>query len=243
MSGVRLDRLLGNLGYGSRKEIAHFVKAGRVELHGAKVTRADQNIADADARSGALTFDGERIDPPAPMTLMLNKPAGYICSHDEKGRLIYELLPERWQGRKPLLSCAGRLDKESTGQVILTDDGDLLHRIIHPKSHAQKHYAVTLAQPLRGDETALFTAGDFLMKGDVKPLKPATWTPDGEKSGVMILSEGRFHQIRRMFETLGNEVVGLHRFKTGGLEMGGLPVGQWQLLEYIELERIFISPT
>ncbi len=170
MSAVRLDRLLGNLGYGSRKEIGQQVKAGRVSLNGAVVKKADLSVSLEDARSGALTFDGEKLDPPSPLVVMLNKPAGYTCSHEDKGALVYDLLPVRWQARKPALSCAGRLDKESTGQVILTDDGDLLHRITHPKSHATKEYAVTLEHDLRGDEAALFATGTFLMTGDAKPL-------------------------------------------------------------------------
>lgn len=236
---LRLDRLLSNLGYCSRKEALFLVKAGRVTLHGAIVRKADAPIALADVRSGALQLDGEAIDPPAPLTLMLHKPQGYSCSHDERGALVYDLLPERWRLRKPALSCAGRLDKDSTGQVIITDDGDLLHRIIHPKSHAAKHYAVTLERDLRGDETALFAGGDFVMKGDAKPLKPARWIPDSARTGRMVLHEGRFHQIRRMFETLGNHVTALHRYQTGGLELGSLEPGNYRLLETAELESLF----
>lgn len=241
MSTMRLDRLLSNLGYGSRKEIAALVKEKRVALCGVAVLRADASIALADARSGALTLDGEAIDPPAPMTVMLNKPAGYICSHDERGALVYDLLPERWLLRKPALSCAGRLDKESTGQVILTDDGDLLHRIIHPKSHAAKRYAVTLERPLQGDEAALFATGTFLMQGDTKPLKPALWVAEGEKQGYMTLHEGRYHQIRRMFETLGNKVIALHRYQTGGLGLGELPEGEFMFLDEADIASLFTS--
>jgi len=239
MSNVRLDRLLGNLGYGSRKEIGLMAKAGRIALKGVSIYKADLNIALTDAKNGALTFDDEPIDPPSPLTLMLHKPPGYICSHDEKGLLVYELLPPRWQARKPLISCAGRLDKDSTGQVILTDDGDLLHRIIHPKSHALKHYAVTLEQPLSGNEAELFVTGTFLMQGDVKPLKPATWKQEDEKTGQMVLQEGRFHQIRRMFETLGNKVVKLHRHQTGNLPLGDLAPGEYRVLNDTELHSIF----
>ena len=130
------------------------------------------------------------------------------------------------------------MDKESTGQVILTDDGDLLHRIIHPKSHAAKHYAVTLSDNVRGDEAGLFASGTFLMQGDDKPLKPAFWTAHGDKDGTMVLHEGRYHQIRRMFETLGNKVVGLHRFKTGGLALSGLEPGQYHILDATEVRHI-----
>ncbi len=236
---VRLDRLLANLGYGSRREVAAFVGGGRIALHGRGIVRVDQGVSLDDVRSGALTLDDEPLDPPAPLTVMLHKPRGYVCSHDERGAIIYDLLPPRWKGRKPALSAAGRLDKESTGQVILTDDGDLLHRIIHPKSHAAKHYAVTLARDLRGDEAALFATGTFLMQGDAKPLKAAFWVPDGPRGGAMTLHEGRFHQIRRMFETLGNEVTGLHRYRTGALSLGDLAPGEYRFLDEHERREIF----
>ena len=239
MSNVRLDRLMANLGYGSRKDISRMVDAGRISLHGSPVTEADQSISPADATSGALTLDGETLDPPFPLMVMFHKPAGYICSHDEKGQLIYDLLPPRWKVRKPVLSCAGRLDKDSTGQVILTDDGDKLHRMTHPKSHATKYYAITLANKLSGNETALFATGTFLMQGDTKPLKPAEWTQQSETTGTMALQEGRFHQIRRMFETLGNPVVALHRYQTGALALGELPSGQYRILNETDIQNIF----
>jgi 16S rRNA pseudouridine516 synthase len=181
------------------------------------------------------------IDPPPPMTVMLHKPAGYTCSHNDVGALIYDLLPDRWRIRKPPLSTVGRLDKESTGQLLLTDDGDLLHRITHPRSHAAKHYRVVLRDPLRGDEAALFGAGGFELPGDPKPLKPALWRPEGAAAGVMVLDEGRYHQIRRMFEALGNLVVALHRFRTGGLALDDLPEGAYRLLREDDLSALFTS--
>lgn len=238
MTRVRLDRLMANLGYGSRKEVARLVKDGRVALNGIAITDADQSVLLSDARGGALTFDGERLDPPAPLSVMLHKPAGYTCSHDDKGPLVYDLLPERWRRRNPVLSCAGRLDKESTGQVIVTDDGDLLHRIVHPKSHAPKYYEVTLQHDLRGDEAALFATGTFLLAGDAKPLKPAVWTADGARSGRMVLQEGRYHQIRKMFESLGNLVIALHRYQTGHLQLGNLKAGEYRILGAEDVQSV-----
>ncbi len=187
-----------------------------------------------------IKLDGEIIDPISPMTIMLNKPAGYTCSHKDAGDLVYDLMPDRWKARKPAFSSIGRLDKYSTGQLLFTDDGDLLHRIIHPKSCAKKHYHVTLRDDLNGDEAELFSSGEFYMDKDDKPLKSAQWTPENSRSGIMILSEGRFHQIRRMFETVGNEVIELHRFQTGGLILGDLPEGEWRYLNNDDLGNIFI---
>lgn len=238
MSTVRLDKLLANLGYGSRKQIAQIVKAKRVARRGEIISKADEKVALDDALSGALTFDGERLDPPAPLTIMLHKPVGYTCSHKEAGDIVYDLLPPRWQARNPSLSSAGRLDKESTGQLIITDDGELLHRITHPKSKAPKHYEVTLERELRGDEAALFATGTFLMVDDDDPLKPAEWTATSARSGRMVLHEGRYHQIRRMFATLGNLVTGLHRFQTGQLVLGELKAGEYRILGEEEIRAV-----
>ena len=236
---IRIDKLLSNLGYGSRKEIAKALKNGYLTVNGQEETDASKALPLEIIRAGGVIFDGEPVDPPAPLTVMLNKPAGYTCSHNDAGPIVYDLLPYRWRARKPSFSSIGRLDKDSTGQLLFTDDGDLLHRIIPPKSHAPKRYSVTVRDPLRGNEADLFATGEFMMDGDDKPLKPAFWTPDGPNSGVMILHEGRYHQIRRMFETLGNLVTELHRFQTGGLDLGDLPEGRYRLLSEEELARIF----
>ena len=185
------------------------------------------------------TYRGEKLDPVSPFTLMLNKPRTYTCSRDEQGLLVYDLLPDRWNARSPALSSAGRLDKDSTGLVILTDDGDFLHRVISPKHHVWKQYAVTVRDPLQGNETDLFAAGDFLLDADASPLKPARWVQKDAHSGIMSLQEGRYRQIRRMFAALNNEVVSLHRFSIGGLELGDVAEGEYRVLTTQDLERIF----
>jgi len=237
-ASIRIDRLLSNLGYCSRSEAAAACRAGRVTLHGAAVRDAAQRVALAAVRAGALCLDGAAVDPPA-LTLMLHKPVGYTCSHDEAGPLIYDLLPERWRRRKPALSSVGRLDKASSGQLLLTDDGALLHRIIHPRAHAPKHYRVTTRAPLRGDESEHFGSGNFRLDGDPKPLRPARWRAETATRGVMVLGEGRYHQIRRMFAALGNEVVALHRFQTGGLALGDLAAGHYRILTSADIDAIF----
>jgi 16S rRNA pseudouridine516 synthase len=236
---MRLDRLLSNLGYASRKEIAAACRAGRVTLSGEALTNAAQAVALDNVRTGALHFDGAAVDPITPLTLMLHKPAGYTCSHKGPGPLVYELLPARFRVRKPALSTVGRLDRESTGQLLFTDDGDLLHRIIHPKTHSPKHYRVSVQSPLRGDESALFSTGEFRLDDDDKPLKPADWQAQDASGGVMILSEGRYHQIRRMFAAIGNHVTAIHRFQTGGLALSDLAEGAYKILVPDELQRIF----
>lgn len=238
---LRLDRLLSNLGYASRKEVAAACKAGMITLDDIEITKADTAVPLERVRAGALKLSGQSVDPPTPLTIMLNKPLGFTCSHKESGLLVYDLLPTRWRARKPAISSIGRLDKESSGQLLLTDDGGLLHRVIHPKTHPPKHYHVTLRDPLKGDEAALFGAGDFMLSGEDKPLKPALWTTESANSGVMILTEGRYHQIRRMFEARGNLVTALHRFQTGNLPLGDLPEGEWRILSDTELSSIFTN--
>lgn len=227
------------MGYARRREITAACRAGRVTLNGEAINDAEQAVALDLVRAGALHFDGAAVDPPSPLTLMLHKPLDYTCSHNASGAMVYDLLPVRFRARKPALSSVGRLDKDSTGQLFLTDDGVLLHRIIHPKAHAEKHYRVTLRDALSGDESALFATGTFMLKGEDKPLKPAIWRTESPHSGVMILTEGRYHQLRRMFGAVGNHVVALHRFQTGGLALGDLGQGDYKILSAEELARIF----
>lgn len=235
---MRLERLLSNLGYGGRKEMAMAIKNEWCEIDGVRVKNPSMNVDLELVREGRVTFDGQAIDPLPPFTIMLHKPAGYTCSYKDPDKIVYDLLPERFAARKLKLSMVGRLDKASSGQLLLTDDGELLHRITHPKSHATKHYRVSLRDDLNGNETALFAAGDFMLAEDDVPLKPAQWLPEGAREGVMILHEGRYHQIRRMFEALGNEVIYLHRFQTGDLPLGDLEEGKWRVLSDEEIAAV-----
>ncbi len=239
MKTIRLDKLLANLAYGSRREVGISVRNGNFLLEGQTITDPATPMSIDKIRAGLATFEGEALDPISPLTIMLHKPRGVTCSHDEAGKLIYDLLPPRWRYRDPALSSAGRLDKDSSGLVILTDDGDLLHRIISPKTHVLKRYKVTLCRKLQGHEAAQFASGEFLMQGDTKPLKPAIWIAQGETSGTMILQEGRYHQIRRMFTTIGNEVENLHRFRIGALELGNLLEGEYHFLQTEDLTALF----
>ncbi len=236
---VRLERLLSNLGYGGRKEMAMAIKNEWVTVDDETVKNPALQVDLDWVAEGRIKLDGEVIDPVHPFTIMLHKPVGYTCSHKDPADIIYDLLPERFADRKPALSMVGRLDKYSSGQLLLSDDGDLLHRITHPKSHAPKHYKVTLRDELKGTESDLFSADDFYLDDDEKPLKPAQWTPNSARDGIMVLHEGRFHQIRRMFETLGNEVIDLERFQTGNLKLGDLPKGKWRVLNQDDLDSIF----
>ena len=239
MSGaVRLDKLLANLGYGSRREVQAMARSGLVVLDGARLAEPDQRIALASA--ARLLIDGAPLDPLPGLVLMLNKPAGTTCSRDEAGPLAHDLLPERWRRRDPPISTVGRLDKDTTGLVLMTDDGALLHRIISPKSHVPKRYRARLARPLHGDEGARFADGALMLTGETKPLLPAHLQVWGPTDATLTIVEGRYHQVRRMFAALGNHVEALHRESLGGLVLPAeLAEGQWCAIDAAAVARVF----
>src|SRR3954469_2941458 len=228
---ARLDRLLANLGYGSRREVTDLVARRQVVLDGAVVKDAGARIAIAPDLPARMTVAGKPLDPPAPLTILMHKPLDVVCSHRETGRSVYELLPRRWQARMPALSSIGRLDKDTTGLLLITDDGPFLHRVISPKSHVAKRYIATLARPLRGDEAEVFAAGTLMLEGETAPLAPAVLEPTGPNTANLTITEGRYHQVRRMFAAVGNHVTGLHRDRIGGLSLpSDLDAGAWQVL-------------
>lgn len=231
---MRLVRLIANLGYGSRKEVAQMFRAGRLTDADGEVLYADDQV---DAAS--IRVDGAPLDPGSGLVLMLHKPVGYTCSHRDPGQLVYDLLPPRFARRRPPMSSIGRLDRDTSGLLLLTDDGALLHRVIAPTSQVRKIYAVTLAQDLRGDEAAVFGSGTLLLDGETTPLAPAQFQASGPRTAQVALTEGRYHQVRRMFGALGNRVEALQRVAVGSLGLGDLPSGSWRPLDAEELAKVF----
>ena len=170
---------------------------------------------------------------------MLHKPVGYTCSTKDPGRVIYDLLPPRFRLRNPVLSPVGRLDRETSGLLLMTDDGALLHRIISPKSALPKVYLATLDADLRGDEMERFASGTLLLESDDRPLLPAELEVLGPRQARLVLHEGRYHQVRRMFAAVGNHVVALHRERVGGLALDGLEEGHWRALTSDDIQALF----
>ena len=165
------------------------------------------------------------------LLLALHKPEGYTCSTKDPGRVVYDLLPPRFRLRNPVLSTVGRLDRDTSGLLLMTDDGALLHRIISPKSKLPKVYEATLAQDLRGDEGEVFGSGTLMLESEATPLAPAGFEALGPRRARVVLHEGRYHQVRRMFAALGNHVDSLHRTQIGGFALGDLAPGQWRALD------------
>lgn len=237
---MKLLRRIANLGYGSRKEVAVMFREGRITHANGEVLYAD-DVLDQHARHEDVRVDGEPLDPPSGLLLMLNKPAGYTCSKKDKGQIVYELLPPRFALRDPPLSTVGRLDRETSGLLLLTDDGVLLHRITSPKAHVPKVYEATLARPLRGDEVKVFASGKLRLESETTPLLPAELEILGPQRARLTLHEGRYHQARRMFAAVGNHVDTLHRSSVGGLALGDLAAGRWRVLDEPERAQVFIS--
>ena len=235
---MKLVKHLANLGYGSRKEVAWMFREGRVTDAAGEVLYADDPLDHDNVR-----VDGQPLDPPQGLTLLLHKPAGYTCSSKDKGRIVYDLLPPRFRERDPVLSTVGRLDRDTTGLLLMTDDGQLLHRIVSPKSKLAKVYEAELAGDLRGDEAATFASGTLLLESETTPLLPAQMDVLGPRRARLVLHEGRYHQVRRMFAAVGNHVQALHRPQVGGLSLGGLAEGDWRLLDAADLEQLFNGAT
>jgi 16S rRNA pseudouridine516 synthase len=231
---MRLVKLIANLGYGSRREVTAIFREGRITDVDGEVLYADDKVEHA-----RVLIDGQPLDPPHGMLLMMHKPTGFTCSTSDPGRIVYELLPPRFRHRDPVVSTVGRLDRDTSGLLLMTDDGRLLHKIVAPKSKLPKIYEAALARDLRGDEEKIFASGKLILESEREPLTPAKLEVLGPRQVRLALTEGRYHQARRMFAAVGNHVETLHRSRVGGLELDGLPAGEWRLLTPADIERLF----
>lgn len=223
----RIDAHLANLGYCTRKETKKFLKYNDVTIN-------DELILSPSIKAfnEEIKINGEAIDPEK-LTILLNKPADYICSHNDAGVLIYSLLPERWLRRNPKISTIGRLDVDTTGAILLTDDGELNHRLTSPKSDISKIYEVTLAQPLKGDESEIFQSGELILNGETKALLPAKLEIITPTLVRLEIVEGKYHQVKRMFAAVGNRVIKLHRVSFGEYGVEDLKEGEFKVLDSI----------
>ncbi len=222
----RLDQLLANLGYGSRREAHALIDDERVTVDGQVATHPGTR---ADATR--VRVDGEPLDHPDGLLLLLHKPLGLVCSHDlREGPNVYELLPARWRARNPVVTSIGRLDKDTSGLLLLTDQSTLVHRLTSPKHKVAKVYRVTVDRDLDLALVPLFASGSLQLVGEKGPCAPATLKILDARHADLTLTEGKYHQVRRMFASQGWEVTQLHRWRFGSLELGDLPPGQWREL-------------
>lgn len=224
----RLEKIMSRLGYGARRDVPHWIRQGWLTVNGEKPKSASVKVFADD-----VELDGQPLDHPYGLTVVYHKPLGTVCSRKEEGRIIFEDFPERWLGRNPPLSSVGRLDKNTSGLLIVTDDGQLNHHLTSPKHHISKTYAVILDEPLRGDEVEVFASGKLMLEADDKPCLSAELTVTGEHTANLVLHEGRYHQVRRMFAAVGNHVTALQRTHTGELSLQALNLkaGEYQSID------------
>lgn len=223
----RLDQLLSSLGYCSRREAEKWVKAGRVSIAGSPAKRADQRV---DAQE--VTVDGEALEAPDGLLAVFHKPTGYVCTHaDGEGPTIYELLPAQWLSRNPPVTSVGRLDKETSGLLLITDIGPLVQRYTSPRAEVEKIYEVTVDRDLDPSLIETFASGTVMLRGENKPCLPARLEITGPRTASLTICEGRYHQVRRMFASQGWHVEALHRSRFGEHRLDGLQPGEWRLIE------------
>lgn len=234
---MRLDAFLAGAGVGSRNDAKKLIRKGKVTVDGAVIKRAEHSVD----RSNVITCHGEPVElPPAELHLALHKPPGYACSRTPaEAPLVYELLPDNWRG---IVEPAGRLDRATSGLLILSTDGNLLHRLIHPRKKIPKRYRIMYHGALVNDAIERCEQG-IMLEGDTEPTAPAELTlhdPDGDmQRATMIIREGRYHQVRRMIAALGGEVMHLHRDAIGAYRLPTtVEPGQWAELSEAELKLL-----
>ena len=231
----RLDKIIASQGKYSRSEVKKLVKLGRITLDGATVKSADVKV---DPSKVQIAIDGEKLCYQKYVYIMLNKPKGVIsATTDNTQKTVIDLVPR--QMYRDGLFPAGRLDGDTTGFVLITDDGDFAHRILSPKNHIMKTYHATLKRPLNEDEYDKFKDGIVLSDGTVCMQSKVQMLSDEPPVCEIQICEGKYHQVKRMFASTGNKVLELKRVKMGGLYLDeNLPEGECRLLTEDEVGLI-----
>jgi 16S rRNA pseudouridine516 synthase len=220
----RIDAHLSKLGYCTRSEARKFLKM----FH---LTVGEKRIFDPSIKAyhDDIKIDEEALDPEK-LIILMNKAPDVICSHNDAGVLIYSAFPDRWNRRNPKISTIGRLDVDTTGAILITDDGDLNHKLTSPKSDISKVYEVTLAHPLKGDEKEIFASGELMLNNEKKPLLPASLEVINETLVRIEIVEGKYHQVKRMFGAVSNRVIKLHRVSFGEYSVENLKEGEYKII-------------
>lgn len=229
---MRLDKLLSECGIASRSESAKACRNGSVTVNGAAVRSPALQV---DPERDRVVYGGVPVVYRKFVYLMLNKPDGYVsATEDGNDPVVTELVPEEYR-RMGVFPC-GRLDKHTLGFLLLSNDGALCHRLLAPKSHVTKEYRFGAELPVSGEKVARLEAG-VNIGGYV--TRPCTVRMESDRSGVIVLTEGKYHQIRRMFEAIGNRIVSLERISFGPLRLDpSLPRGAWRELSAQELDAL-----
>jgi len=229
-----LERVLSKAGLGSRTEARRWVGEGRVQVNGRGAGDPDMWV---DLERDSVTFDGKPVGAPERLYLLLHKPAGYLTTYDDpRGRAtIYDLLPEG----TPYVFQVGRLDLDTSGLLIVTNDAQFAERVTNPQFHVPKTYLVNASRSMNDDELEQLRRGVSLKDG---PTRPATVTRTGAAAFEITITEGRNRQVRRMVEALGATVETLVRIAIGSITLGTLESGKTRPLDAEEVRRLVSGP-
>ena len=232
---IRLDKYLADMGCGTRSQVKREIAGGSVMVNGAPARRPEDKI---DTEKDSVVFRGSPVGYVEYEYFMLNKPAGVVsATEDRKERTVLDLIDARQ--RKDLFPV-GRLDKDTEGLLLITNDGEMAHRLLSPKKHVDKVYYARVAGRITEEHVKLFAEGVDI--GDEKPALPAELTvlSSGEISEIeLVIREGRFHQVKRMFQAAGGEVIYLKRLRMGSLVLdGGLEPGEYRKLTEEEVRAL-----
>lgn len=226
----RLDKLLSEAGIASRKELKAIIRAGRVTVNGLVAKSPEEKV---DEHTAKVCVDGEPVGMQRTVLLMLHKPAGYVTSTDDpRDKTVMELIPEAYRYLKP--KPVGRLDKETEGLLLFTNDGQLAHKILSPRSEIWKRYYAEHEGEAGQADVAAFSEGIVLKDGD--RCLPARLIPQGPGKSIVEVCEGKYHQVRRMLASRDMRVTYLKRIAEAGLELGALERGQMREVELGELQ-------
>jgi 16S rRNA pseudouridine516 synthase len=236
---MRLDDLLFSQGFGTRRVCAGLIQQGFVKFPGIE---SAQRVTEIIATDGMpFTVQGKHWEYHEKAYLLLHKPTGYECSHRPGAwPSAYSLLPAPLRQRPTKgvvqgVQAIGRLDQDTTGALLLTDDGQFLHKMSAPKHHVPKVYQITTDRPVDAQQISKLLSG-VVLNDDPKAVKAAACIQTGEKTLDMTLTEGKYHQVKRMIAAVGNHVVALHRSQIGSMVLGDdLPAGHWRWLTPAEL--------
>lgn len=225
----RLDKILSEAGIASRKELRQMIRAGRVCVNGCCVLAPEEKY---DEQTAVITVDGELIGKRRTVVLMLHKPAGYITATEDANQpTVMELIPEKY--RKMFVVPVGRLDKETEGLLLFTNDGDLIHRILAPKNDVWKTYYARHDGEATAEDVRCFAEG-ITVNGGLQCL-PAKLTPLGPGESEICVREGKYHQVRRMMAARNMKIRYLRRIQEGNLKLGDLPLGEVREIDPAEI--------
>ena len=238
MNLIRIDKMLSDCGVGSRKNVKELIKFGRVSIDGVKINKSDIKI---DTDKNSVSVDGKEIFYQKYVYLLMNKPSGVIsATEDRKEKTVIDILPEKY--KKFNLFPVGRLDKDTVGLLILTNDGDFTHNTLSPKKHIIKRYFAMVSGVVSKSDIDAFFDGIVFANGEIcKSARLEVCKTENDCTDVFVeISEGKFHQIKKMFNVVGKEVLFLKRVKFGGLELDeGLMEGDVRELSEDEVYSVF----